>query len=142
MESVPLQPVLRLIHCLQKERGASCALVGSLAQPDCNGIDDSSDDGPPPGMDGEEEEHSYEGTLRAARVSVNAALTSFYGSAIWRIYRSGAGEDLEVTAKLFRARQLVDGGAGDANRYLFFHGENCFCAFSLLSHGYIRMWCM
>ncbi|KAL7538067.1 hypothetical protein ACHAXR_010157 [Thalassiosira sp. AJA248-18] len=112
LESPPLQPVLRLIHCIQKERGASCALVGSLAQPNASV--------------GSSEEYPYESNLRSARIASNSAISSFYGSTIWNIFCGGNKEgDLEIATLLFRVRELVDGGGRDGNEhrneYLFFH---------------------
>lgn len=117
-KSAPLQPVLRLIHCIQKERGASCALVShSLAlRPN-----DASADG---GSSAEEEEHPFESNLKAARIASNSAISSFYGSAIWRDFcaRNDEGNnDMEIATKLFGVRQLVDGGLGDEKENFFFH---------------------
>mmetsp|Transcript_5673 Transcript_5673/g.12454 ORF Transcript_5673/g.12454 Transcript_5673/m.12454 type:complete len:538 (-) Transcript_5673:949-2562(-) len=122
-ESAPLQPVLRLIHCIQKERGASCALVGSLAQA---GTSCALVGSPLAHADSREcvslEEHPYQSNLRAARIACNSAISSFYRSALWREF-CGSNErtDLEIATMLFSVRQLVDGGAGDENEYFFFH---------------------
>ncbi|KAL9184179.1 hypothetical protein ACHAXT_002265 [Thalassiosira profunda] len=105
MAESALQPVLRLIHCVQKERGASCALVGSL-----------------PGS--VQEGHPYDRNLRAARVASNSAISSFYSSAIWRRYcgeNCEGDNNVEIASMLFEVRELVDGGMGDEGEYLFFH---------------------
>ena len=138
-ESAPLQPVLRLIHCIQKgmrpisvhfsfdmyapfqqltryllrctlsplcqERGASCALVGSLslAQPDVT--------------DGSFEVHQYESNLRSARTASNSAIKKFYRLCGKKLEEG----DLDIATMLFTVRQLVDGGVGDESEYLFFH---------------------
>mmetsp|Transcript_7123 Transcript_7123/g.16190 ORF Transcript_7123/g.16190 Transcript_7123/m.16190 type:complete len:711 (+) Transcript_7123:178-2310(+) len=107
-ESDPLQPVLRLIHCMQKERGASCALVGSLALPKTS--------------DGSFEEHQYDNNLLSARTASNSAISSFYRSSLWINIRGRNGYDnVDIATVLFSVRQLVDGGVGDENEYLFFH---------------------
>jgi len=119
LENAPLRPVLRLIHCIQKERGASCvSLVGSLSK---------TTDG------GSLDEHPYESNLRSARIASNSAISSFYRSYIWRNFRGGQNgncnngtedDDTEIATMLFRARQVVDGGAGhddNENPYFFFH---------------------
>lgn len=100
--SASLQPVLRLIHCIQKERGASCALVGLHARPF--------------------EGHPCEGNLRSARVASNSAITSFYRSAVWHNYcrENEVDGGLNVATMLFHARTLVDKGSGAAE-HLFFH---------------------
>ncbi|KAL7532647.1 hypothetical protein ACHAWF_004204, partial [Thalassiosira exigua] len=109
----PLQPVLRLIHCIQKERGASCALVGSLARSNAD------DDGGAPSPRG----YAHESVLRSARVASNSAISSFYASSPRRSFRGGeeVGDNVDIATTLFRARQTVDKGAKGDNKYLFFH---------------------
>ena len=110
MESAPLPllPALRLIHCMQKERGASCALVGSMTHPNAT-------------------DYPYESNLRSRRVASNSAISAFYGSgsAIWHGYcgeQHEEGEELEIASLLLSVRQLVDEGVGnDEKDYLFFH---------------------
>eukprot|EP00578_Thalassiosira_sp_NH16_P006022 CAMPEP_0181137074 /NCGR_PEP_ID=MMETSP1071-20121207/33517_1 /TAXON_ID=35127 /ORGANISM="Thalassiosira sp., Strain NH16" /LENGTH=705 /DNA_ID=CAMNT_0023223815 /DNA_START=158 /DNA_END=2278 /DNA_ORIENTATION=- len=109
-ESAPLQPVLRLVHCIQKERGASCALVGSLAQLDAS--DDSFED------------HQHESNIRlqSARTASNSAISHFYKSNLWSEFCSrNEKANLDIATMLFGVRQLVDKGSGDENEYLFFH---------------------
>ena len=105
MESAPLPllPALRLIHCMQKERGASCALVGSMTHPNAT-------------------DYPYESNLRSQRVASNSAISAFYGSAIWHSYcgeQHEEGEELEIATLLLSVRQLVE---GDVEKdYFFFH---------------------
>ena len=59
-----LQTVLRLIHIIQKERGASCALVGNAVERG-------------------DEDNQYKSKLRSARTASNSAISSFYKSSLW-----------------------------------------------------------
>jgi hypothetical protein len=84
-----LQHVLRLIHRVQKERGASCALVGSLADADSNST-------------------AHHALLRSIRVNTNAAISSFYSSVCWYNHCMETSDKLEVATILYQIRQLFD----------------------------------
>jgi len=115
-DSTPLQPALRLIHCIQKERGASCALVGSLALPK-NASESSSEV-----KLTEKSEHQYEDNLRSVRAASNSALSSFYKSGLWlEITGKNTSDNLDIATMLYWVRQVVDGGGVDGNEYVFFH---------------------
>ena len=98
---------IALLLSVNKERGASCALVGSLGQSNSHHF-------------GEQQYKSY---LRSARTSSNSAMSSFYKSPVWCNARARKDEEinLEIAAMLYRVRQLVDGGMEDENDILFFH---------------------
>ena len=81
-----------------QERGASCALVGSL------GINRNTD--------------SFRANLRSARTASNSAISTFYGNAC---NKSSEIINMKLAAMLQVARQLVDGGMIDENKHLFFH---------------------
>lgn len=81
-----------------QERGASCALVGSL------GINRNTD--------------SFRANLRSARTASNSAISTFYGNAC---NKSSEIINMKLAATLQVARQLVDGGMIDENKHLFFH---------------------
>mmetsp|Transcript_30583 Transcript_30583/g.69837 ORF Transcript_30583/g.69837 Transcript_30583/m.69837 type:complete len:723 (+) Transcript_30583:339-2507(+) len=101
-----LQPVLRLIHCLQKERGASCALVGSLAQPTSSCA-----------LRSELGEKT-----KSARVATNSAVASFYSCSAWKTYCSDNEDDrIRLASMIYNSRQLVDGMGCRADLYLLFH---------------------
>mmetsp|Transcript_29006 Transcript_29006/g.58235 ORF Transcript_29006/g.58235 Transcript_29006/m.58235 type:complete len:758 (+) Transcript_29006:158-2431(+) len=111
--TAPLQPVLRLIHCLQKERGASSALLGSRADADANNSPNSH-------------------TLRIAscRCNTNSAISSFYASESWYNHCLEADDKktspnhthcrVDVAKGLYDIRQLVD-GVGEANEDLSYY---------------------
>ena len=96
----PLQHVLRLIHCVQKERGASCALLGSRAD-----SDDSA-------------RHAHTLRVASCRCSTNSAISSFYTSGSWHNHCLETDDKLEVAESLYQIRQLVDGGVGEAKKDL------------------------
>ena len=98
---------IALLLSVNKERGASCALVGSLGQSNSHHF-------------GEQQYKSY---LRSARTSSNSAMSSFYKSPVWCNARARKDEEinLEIAAMLYGVRQLVDGGMEDENDILFFH---------------------
>jgi len=126
-----LQPVLRLIHCLQKERGASCALVGSLAQPTSSSL-----------LRSELGEKT-----KSARVTTDSAVASFYRCSAWKTYCSDREDGrIKVASMIYNSRQvgvaclgfnfvsfssklgltwwhekLVDGMGCRADLYLLFH---------------------
>ena len=86
-----LQPVLRLIHCLQKERGASCALVGSLAQPTSSST-----------LRSELGEKT-----KSARVTTNSAVASFYSCSAWKTYCSKNEDDrIRLASMIYNSRQV------------------------------------
>ncbi len=85
--------------CLNfQERGVSCALVGSL------GVD--------------RDTGSFLAKLRSARNASNSAISIFYDNE-WN--KISDNITLRLAATLQSARQLVDGGMLDENKYLFFH---------------------
>jgi hypothetical protein len=81
-----------------QERGASCALVGSL------GVDRSTG--------------SFRAKLRSARTASNSAISFFYDNAWNKISDS---INLRLAAMLQTARQLVDEGMLDEDKHVFFH---------------------
>lgn len=94
-------PVLRLIHCLQKERGASSGLLGF------RGVADA---------DADANNSLRTHTLRVAscRCVTNSAISSFYASGSWYNHCMEAEDKIEVAKQLHDIRQLVD-GVGEAN---------------------------
>lgn len=96
-----LQHVLRLIHCLQKERGASSGLSGF------RGVADA---------DADANNSLRTHTLRVAscRCVTNSAIASFYASGSWYNHCMEAEDKIEVAKQLYDVRQLVD-GVGEAN---------------------------
>jgi len=89
--AAPLQHVLRLIHCVQKERGASCALFGSRT----NAYDKNS-------------LHAHTLRLASCRCNTNSAISSFYASGSWYNHCLETDDKLEVAKRLYQIRQLVD----------------------------------
>lgn len=83
--SSALRPTLRLIHCLQRERGASCALAGIRAANCINS--------------------SYNENLRLARAATNAAVKTFYQCDDVAHPTSS----FNTASELFSLRELVDG---------------------------------
>mmetsp|Transcript_25541 Transcript_25541/g.41518 ORF Transcript_25541/g.41518 Transcript_25541/m.41518 type:complete len:765 (-) Transcript_25541:1453-3747(-) len=115
--TAPLKPVLRLIHCLQKERGASCGLLGfrGVADTDANNSLKT---------------HSLR--VASCRCNTNSAISSFYASGSWYNHCVEADDKFEVAQLLYDIRQLID-GAGEANEdlahyHLVLIGFNTFVA--------------
>jgi mitogen-activated protein kinase kinase kinase 11 len=86
----PLQHVLRFIHCVQKERGASCALARADANANSN-------------------MQAHQSLLRTMRVNTNSAISSFYAHRSWYNQHVETDDRLEVATQLYQIRQLVDG---------------------------------
>lgn len=99
-----LQPVLRLIHCIQRERGASCALAGSHTS---QVVTTHQDDVhihhvDVPASSPPTHQHPYRSNVRSARTATNSAISSFYHS-------SGQNGQSNIAAALYQIRQIVDG---------------------------------
>ena len=100
--TAPLQHVLRLIHCLQKERGASCGLLGFRRVAD---------------SDAKNSLQTHTLRVESCRCNTNSAISSFYASGSWYNHCLEADEKVEVAQLLYDIRQLVD-GVGEANEDL------------------------
>ena len=92
-----------------KERGASCALVGSIGQ--SNSCECSFG------------KQQYESNLRSARTASNSAMASFYKSPLWHAACARKDDEIktDIAAMLHGVRQQVDGAVEDENDVLFFH---------------------
>ena len=99
---LPLQHVLRLIHCLQKERGASSALLGSRAGADAD----------------HNSLQTHTLRVKSCRCNTNSAISSFYVNE--SRYCVERDDEVEVAKRLYQIRQLVD-GAGEANDLARYH---------------------
>jgi len=86
--------VLRLIHCLQRERGASCSFAGSRVNSTQNGSDVN--DGPNPSQ--------HIQNVRLARAATNSAMKGFYRSELLH------SSSCDVASSLLCVRQFVDEG--------------------------------
>lgn len=99
-----LRYILRLIHCLQRERGASCALAGIRY---------------PSEQPNESRTFSLSSSLdnvNVARRATNAAIKGFYRSQVVD------ASSRNMASKLRSIRQLVDEGAcEDKEKYNFVH---------------------
>ena len=92
----PLRHVLKLIHCLQKERGASCALARADANANSN-------------------MQAHQSLLRTMRVNTNSSISSFYAHRGWYDQHVETDDRLEVATQLYQIRQLVDGKGDDTH---------------------------
>ncbi len=105
--TAPLQHVLRLIHCLQKERGASSGLLGFRGVADAD-------------ADANNSLRTHTHRVASCRCNTNSAISSFYGSGSWYNHCLEAEDKIEVAKRLHDIRQLVDGvgeAYGDFARY-------------------------
>mmetsp|Transcript_8641 Transcript_8641/g.18152 ORF Transcript_8641/g.18152 Transcript_8641/m.18152 type:complete len:749 (-) Transcript_8641:74-2320(-) len=95
----PLHPVLRLIHCLQRERGASCAMTGFRTNPTTEAAVDCSNS-----VEGASR-HPYSRNVQSARVATNTAIFSFYK----RCFGSTATDCADIGRRLIEIRKMTEG---------------------------------
>ena len=98
-----LRSTLRLIHCLQRERGASCALAGTKV---------SSGDT----KDGSLILSQRTTNVKLAREASNAAVKAFY-----RIVVTDDTSSCDVASKLFQLRKYLDEEECHKEKYQFVH---------------------
>ncbi len=100
----PLHPVLRLIHCLQRERGASCAMAGFRANSTPDVAIDCS-----PCVEGVNR-HPYSRNVQSARVATNTAIFSFYK----RCFGSTAIACEDFGRRLIEIRNITEGALNES----------------------------
>lgn len=99
--------ILRLIHCLQRERGASCVLAGTRSSTKQNRSRDESKDDARNSLDID--------NIRLTRAATNAAIKAFYLNEV------ADTSSCDVASKLFGVRQSVDQDTYEEETYQCVH---------------------
>ena len=105
-----LRSILRLIHCLQRERGASCALAGTrttVGVMQKNYVDST---------DSSLTSSQRRKNVKLSRDATNAAVKAFY-----RIVVTDDKSSCDLASKLFQVRQHLDEEQCHKEKYQFVH---------------------